>query len=65
MIIAVVIAMLAARVGCEEIVTSFNPENAVAAGLYAWLGFQPTGEIVDGEPLVRPRLTELRRQFRC
>jgi diamine N-acetyltransferase len=51
-----VIAMMADRVGCEEIVTSFNPANAVALGLYTSLGFQPTGEIEDGEPLVRLRL---------
>ena len=53
-----VIAMMAERVGCEEIVTSFNPENAVAAALYASLGFLPTGEIEDGEPLVRLRLAD-------
>ncbi len=48
-----VIELMADRVGCEEIVTSFNPANTVAATLYASLGFQPTGEIEDGEPLVR------------
>ncbi len=48
-----VLAMMAERVGCEEIVTSFVPSNAAAAGLYASLGFRPTGEIEDGEPLVR------------
>jgi len=53
-----VIAMMADRVGCEEIVTSFNPANAVALGLYTSLGFQPTGEIEDGEPLVRLRLVD-------
>jgi diamine N-acetyltransferase len=47
------IAMMAERVGCEEIVTSFVPANTVAANLYASLGFRPTGEIEDGEPLVR------------
>ena len=55
-----VIAMMAERVGCEEIVTSFVPSNAVAAGLYASLGFRPTGEIEDGEPLVRLRLADWR-----
>ena len=30
-----------------------RPANAVAAGLYASLGFRPTGEIEDGEPLLR------------
>lgn len=52
------IAMMADQVGCDEIVTSFNPENAVAARLYASLGFQPTGEIEDGEPLVVLRLSD-------
>ena len=54
-----VIAMMAERVGCEEIVTSFNPANA-AATLYASLGFQPTGEIEDDEPLLRLRLADRR-----
>ncbi len=53
-----VLAMMAERVGCEEIVTSFVPSNATAAGLYASLGFRPTGEIEDGEPLVRLRLMD-------
>ena len=51
-----VIAMMAERVCCKEIVTSFNPDNAVASRLYASLGFRPTGEIEDGEPLVLLRL---------
>ncbi len=55
-----VIEMMAERVGCEEIVTSFVPSNAVAAGLYAGLGFRPTGEIEDGEPLVRLWLVDRR-----
>ena len=57
-----VIELMAERVGCEEIVTSFVPSNAVAAGLYASLGFRPTGEIEDGEPLVRLRLADRRAQ---
>ena len=52
------IAMLAERVGCDEIVTSYNPANTVAASLYASLGFLPTGEWEDGEPLVVLRLAE-------
>ena len=55
-----VIAMMAERVGCDEIVTSFNPDNAVAANLYASLGFRPTGEIEDDEPLVLLRLADRR-----
>ncbi|MCA9878509.1 MAG: GNAT family N-acetyltransferase [Thermomicrobiales bacterium] len=53
-----VIAMMVERVGCDEIVTSFNPENTVAAHLYASLGFQPTGEIEDNEPLQLLRVAE-------
>jgi diamine N-acetyltransferase len=55
-----VIAMMADRVGCDEIVTSFVPANTVAAALYASLGFRPTGEIEDGEPLVQLRLADFR-----
>jgi diamine N-acetyltransferase len=55
-----VIAMMTERVGCAEIVTSFNPANAVAASLYASLGFVPTGEIEDDEPLLRLRLADQR-----
>ena len=54
------IAMMAERVGCEEIVTSFVPENTVAGALYSSLGFVPTGEIEDDEPLVRLRLADRR-----
>jgi diamine N-acetyltransferase len=57
-----VIELMAERVGCQEIVTSFDPANAVAAGLYASLGFRPTGEIEDGEPLVVLRLADRREQ---
>jgi diamine N-acetyltransferase len=53
-----VIAMMVERVGCEEIVTSFNPANEVASRLYASLGFRPTGEIEDDEPLVLLRLAD-------
>jgi diamine N-acetyltransferase len=57
-----VIALMADRVGCEEIVTSFNPANAVALGLYTSLGFQPTGEIEDDEPLLLLRLADRRAE---
>ena len=53
-----VIAMMAERAGSAEIVTSVVPANAVAAGLYASLGFRLTGEVEDGEPLVRLRLAD-------
>ena len=55
-----VIETMADRVGCAEIVTSFVPANAVAAGLYASLGFRPTGEIENGKPLVALRLADRR-----
>jgi diamine N-acetyltransferase len=54
------IEMMAERTGCEEIVTSFVPGNSVAAALYESLGFRPTGEIEDGEPLVVLRLADRR-----
>jgi diamine N-acetyltransferase len=38
---------------CREIVTSAVPENAVAHALYASLGFEPTGEIDEGEVVLR------------
>lgn len=49
------IDLMAERVGCEEIVTSFVPANTAAADLYAALGFRLTGEIEDGEEVVRLR----------
>jgi diamine N-acetyltransferase len=52
-----VIGLMSQRTGCTEIVTSFVPGNAVASALYEALGFRPTGEIEDGEPLVVLRLT--------
>jgi diamine N-acetyltransferase len=38
---------------CRDIQTSFVPDNASAAGLYATLGFEGTGEIDAGEIVVR------------
>ena len=54
------IELMAERVGCAEIVTSCVPSNTVAAGLYASLGFRPTGEIEDDEPLVCLQLADRR-----
>jgi diamine N-acetyltransferase len=42
---------------CREIQTSFAPDNAVAEKLYAGFGFERTGEIVDGEIVVRMKLS--------
>jgi len=39
--------------GHQEIFVSYEPENAVAAQLYASLGFEDTGRIEDGEIVVR------------
>ena len=54
------IETMAERVGCEEVVSSTLPSNAAMAGLFASLGFRPTGEIEDGEPLVILRLADRR-----
>lgn len=42
---------------CREIQTSFAPANAIAETLYLSLGFERTGEVVDGEIVVRMQLT--------
>ena len=38
---------------CREIQTSHVPANAAAGHLYESLGFERTGEVVDGETVVR------------
>jgi diamine N-acetyltransferase len=43
---------------CREIYTSYEPDNEVAARLYESLGFVPTGEIDEGEIVVRLVVTE-------
>ena len=42
---------------CREIQTSFEPTNAAAERLYASFGFERTEETVDGEIVVRMKLT--------
>jgi diamine N-acetyltransferase len=42
---------------CREIQTSFVPANAIAEALYRSLGFERTGEVVDGEIVVKRQLT--------
>jgi diamine N-acetyltransferase len=54
------IDMMVERVGPEEIITSFVPDNTVASRLYASLGFRPNGEIEDDEPLVVLNVAEWR-----
>lgn len=38
---------------CKEIQTSVVPENVVADTLYRSLGFEPTGEMDEGEAILR------------
>lgn len=47
------IALMVERHGCRQISLGYVPGNAVAARLYARAGFVPTGEIEDGEIVVR------------
>ena len=50
-----IIRRLKARPDCQEIFTSYEPDNDVAAKLYRSLGFEDTGRIEDGELVVRLR----------
>ena len=43
---------------CREIALSFAPENTNAERLYESLGFRRTGEVVEGEVVMRLRLKE-------
>jgi diamine N-acetyltransferase len=54
---AEVVGRLRAVSGIDDIQTSFHPENQAAAALYSGLGFENTGELDDGEVVVRIRLT--------
>lgn len=47
-----VIERLAALPTCREIRLSYHPDNTSAGGLYASLGFRPTGEFEDEEVVV-------------
>lgn len=48
-----VISRLKEYPDCQIIETSYVPENTVAAKLYNSLGFVPTGELEEGEIVVR------------
>jgi len=48
-----VIERLCANPDCREIQTSFEPSNSAAEGLYASLGFVRTGEVSDGEIVMK------------
>lgn len=52
-----VIALLRTQPGCDEIGISYVRENEAAARLYERLGFETTGEIVEGEVVARLSLT--------
>ena len=47
-----IIRRLQARPDCQEIFTSYEPDNHVAAKLYRSLGFEETGRVEDGELVV-------------
>jgi diamine N-acetyltransferase len=47
--------------GLREILPSFHPDNRVAEALYASLGFRRTGEVDDGEIVVRLAVADERR----
>jgi len=48
-----VIERLSAEDGCDEVYLSFVPENAVAEKLYDSIGFVKTGEIDEGEIVMK------------
>lgn len=54
------IAQLAQRPDCDEIIISYMPDNIAAERLYESLGFEKTGEFdEDGEVLMRIELPKL------
>ncbi len=52
------IDLMRTRHGMRDIFTSYIPANDVASRLYLQLGFQDTGEMDEGEVLVRLDLTD-------
>lgn len=48
-----VIQRISAQSDCTEIYISYQPDNTIAAKLYASMGFLNEGEMVDDEILVR------------
>jgi diamine N-acetyltransferase len=48
-----VISRIRRQESSREIRLSYHPDNTVAAHLYKRLGFRPTGELQDGEIVVR------------
>jgi diamine N-acetyltransferase len=49
----ILLEQLRAAPGCTAILLSFEPHNRVAQALYEKLGFRLTGEIFDGEAVMR------------
>lgn len=47
------IPLMVERHGMDSIITSYDPGNDVAASLYRGLGFVDTGEMDDGEHVMR------------
>ena len=45
--------LMVTRHGCRQIYLGYEPDNVIAAQLYARAGFVPTGEIEDGEIVAR------------
>jgi diamine N-acetyltransferase len=55
--LALILDTIRRRPGAFAVELSYEPDNAVAAALYAGLGFQPTGEIHGGETVARLTFT--------
>ena len=51
--IRLAIADLFEKPDCSEIFISFEPENQVAKKLYESLGFKETGEVIEGELVLK------------
>jgi diamine N-acetyltransferase len=48
-----VLARIRQQPECKEIRISYEPENTIAEQLYRSMGFEPTGEIEEGEVVAR------------
>ena len=52
------LARMRADPACDEILISYEPDNAVAEALYRSLGFEKTGAIVEGETVARLKVRQ-------
>jgi diamine N-acetyltransferase len=50
------IQLLKEKPDCTQIAISYEPDNLVAEKLYLSLGFEKTGEIIEGEAVARLKL---------